>query len=499
MQTAEEGSPHRGFAILLGCCLSVVYFALVAVFAHKRLLWTDEIVTLVIASQSDLRGLFVALLDGPDTLPPLSHLLTRLSITALGASHVATRLPEAIGYWLAIVCTYQFIRRHYDSVIAYGAAIMLLAVDAFSYAFEARPYGLLAGFSALALLCWQRLSVSGSTVWAVALPVALFLAVSSHWYGVLAFLPIAAGEAVRWRLRSARRIRTFALLGLAAAASVVLAPFARNAVGFRGLIPPPSNLGQHLDSVYALAGGASLVLLLVALLVAGLVSRRSSGDDLDQADAAAALMAALLPVASFLLGQVTAGQLWPRYTIFAAVGVALVAGFSFGQLSSRMPWLKWAFASAACCAAAVNVSATKYGLAERSMVAEAKGAYALLAVDTTRLQPLPIVVSDMHTFLPLHYYAPSSLRDRLVYVRAEDLMASRMLDKLMPYAPYQVFDRRSYLERRSEFYYYEHGARSPAMAELLKSCEIRDAAANLRTDVYPRPGYLYRLKCVAPR
>src|SRR5215475_8660415 len=82
--------------LALGLALAVCYLAVVAIFADRKLLWTDELFTISIAQQPTLSRLFDALLHGPDVLPPLTHLATRVSISLLGPTHVAFRFPAAV-------------------------------------------------------------------------------------------------------------------------------------------------------------------------------------------------------------------------------------------------------------------------------------------------------------------------------------------------------------------------------------------------------------------
>ena len=69
---------------------------------------------------------------------------------------------------------------------------------AYLYAFEARAYGLVLGFAALALLSWQSVALGRRRVLSlVCLAGGLSAAVSSHYYGIFVILPLALGEASR--------------------------------------------------------------------------------------------------------------------------------------------------------------------------------------------------------------------------------------------------------------------------------------------------------------
>src|SRR6187200_2708414 len=94
-------------------------------------------------------------------------------------------------------------------------ALIPLATGAFTYAWEARPYALVVGFAAAAVLC-QQLHNDGirPRLTVVLLAGSLAGATAMHYYGVLTVFPIALAEAVRVRER--RRVDW----------SVVAAPFA---------------------------------------------------------------------------------------------------------------------------------------------------------------------------------------------------------------------------------------------------------------------------------
>ena len=79
-----------------------------------------------------------------------------------------------------------------------SAPIFPLTTGAIYYATEARGYGLVLGFSALALLSWQYAAEGRNRRLALAgLALGLTGAVSSHYYAVLVLAPLGVGELVR--------------------------------------------------------------------------------------------------------------------------------------------------------------------------------------------------------------------------------------------------------------------------------------------------------------
>ena len=117
-------------------------------------LWHDELFTFYIAQARTLPVLFndIRLID---LNPPLSYLVTRLSYWIFGVNTLSCRLPEICGFLLAMLSLYLFVRRRAGTLYGLLAAGLLYAGAPGALAIEARPYGLLLGFSALSLLAWQ--------------------------------------------------------------------------------------------------------------------------------------------------------------------------------------------------------------------------------------------------------------------------------------------------------------------------------------------------------
>jgi len=187
-------------------------------------LWHDEIFTFFIAQAPSLHDLF-HLTGSIDLNPPLSYLLTRASFDLFGIGTLQCRLPEILGFALAIVGTFLFVRRRAGNAYGLLAAALLLSGIPADLSIQARPYGLMLGLIALALVAWQASSSAvvrsyRSTLADILLFVALAALLLTHVFGLLAWAAIAAGELVqsieRRRLEPAR-ILAF-LLPLAAVA-----------------------------------------------------------------------------------------------------------------------------------------------------------------------------------------------------------------------------------------------------------------------------------------
>ena len=197
MVIRASGLPIVG-RVVVAVLASGLLLAATGFLAHRKMLWTDEILTVQIATQPTIADFFSELLTGAEASPPLGHLLTRASILGFGEGHVAYRLPAILAFWLSLCGIYAFVRRRASAAAAWSAALLPLATTASTYAYEARPYALLICFTAGALLSWQRIAEgSRRPLWCGLLALSLAGAISSHWFGSLVLLPLGAGELVR--------------------------------------------------------------------------------------------------------------------------------------------------------------------------------------------------------------------------------------------------------------------------------------------------------------
>ena len=214
-----ENHPAVGLLVLL------LIWALAALkYSLAFPLWHDEIFTFFIAQAPGLHDLF-HLTANIDLNPPLSYLLTRASFDLFGVGTLQCRLPEILGFALAIVGIFLFVRRRTGNAYGLLAAALLLSGIPGDLSIQARPYGLMLGLIALALVAWQASSSAAvrsyrSILANVLLFVALAALLLTHVFGLLAWAAIAAGELVqsveRRRLEPARIIAF--LLPLAAIA-----------------------------------------------------------------------------------------------------------------------------------------------------------------------------------------------------------------------------------------------------------------------------------------
>ena len=179
-------------------------------------LWHDELFTYYIAQAPSI-GSLLHLTRTIDLNPPLSYLITRLIFHLLGAGTLQTRLPEMLGYSLAFIGLFVFVRRRAGNSYGVLAAAILLASKATEPAIDGRPYGLMFGFGALALVAWQSSTIaqteSRSTLRCdLLLALAATALLLTHVFGLFLWAALFAAEVVQ--ALEARRLVALRILAL---------------------------------------------------------------------------------------------------------------------------------------------------------------------------------------------------------------------------------------------------------------------------------------------
>ena len=141
--------------------LSLLYLAVTVVLAQRKLMWNDELYTYYMARLPSMRDVWAALMSRGEQTPPFFYCATRVSFDLFGVNNLSVRLPEMLGFWVMRACLYVFVARRTSTVVRARAPRRFRSSRRrTTYAFEARPYGLVLGFGALALVCWQSVTLS---------------------------------------------------------------------------------------------------------------------------------------------------------------------------------------------------------------------------------------------------------------------------------------------------------------------------------------------------
>jgi Dolichyl-phosphate-mannose-protein mannosyltransferase len=292
----------------------------------KKPLWFDELFTFYISQASSLSTLFkeIRLID---LNPPLSYLLTRVSMSLFGINTLSCRLPEMAGFLLAMLSLFLFVRRRAGTLYGLLAATLLYTGGMKEFAVEARPYGLLLGFGSLSLLAWQKARAHDR----FAIPLLLlggFGMLLTHVFGVYLWCAFAAAEFLRILLR--RRIE-WSLVIAWAVPLVSIATYIPLLRAHGTGIYPPSFLPNARTIVLfyenRIEREASCVLL-TALIMLVLAGRRAlqgeRGWFLSVSEWASIIFLTAIPILLIVELRLSHSAFFSRYGTPASIGISIV-------------------------------------------------------------------------------------------------------------------------------------------------------------------------------
>jgi hypothetical protein len=469
---APASPPNRGqrgafWAVLV---FSALYLPGAGILAWHKPLWHDETVTHSLARLHGPSAIWSALRTGSDLNPPLYHVAAHVSQALFGDSAAALRLPSILGFWLMCVCLFRSVGRWCSPVYAWSALLWPLVTGAYEYAYEARPYGLLLGWSGLAFLCWQ--SATGRGRRSLALPglaLALGAAVCTHFYAVLVFLPLVLGELARSLSHRRLDAPVWISLGAGLMPLAFLLPLieqARARAPHFWAKPTLSAVPSFYDFLLTAAIPPAVVFL--GLLALGRERVPSEGDagDRQPVDApprhevVAAVAFAALPAFAVVLAVLTRGAYAARYALPAVIGFGVLLPLVSSRIARGRPALGFALV-------AVLVGGFLFREAQ-SVKRECDAGSNLFALvqsldragPNTSAGDLPVVIADPLDYSKVNAYAPESLSRRLLFVAVsgEDGTAqgsaSADLEHAQPWAPVKTAPYEEFVASHEQFLVY---------------------------------------------
>jgi uncharacterized membrane protein len=448
--TSREFKSSRGLPVL-GWVTLLLTAAMSALWSSHKLLEQDEIFSLQTDRVSSLAEVLRLQRLYPISLePPPYHVLAHAAMAVFGPTAFALRLPAFAGYLLMQVCLYFFVRNLVGDATEGGsegarrAGLIAMAIPALTwtlfYAAEGRPYGLLLGSYALAVLCWQVAArANGNRVWAlVGVAGALALTLNVHFYGVLLLIPLWGAELQRTVQRRNLDVAMLTALGVGTASLVLTLPYVKASGEFKKhyyagpvsahMLTQPYRQMLMNYTTYPHAVQTALVVLLllagVAVVWSGVRAVRGGELAATQPELLIVVLLVLMPVFAFVLGRLVTHALEARHSIGAIVGIATLIGIAMlPQLESRRDFN---FYMAALLVGIVAVNTQRI----RASALESKDILATLTLSSQMLSQIDagddrnIYFQDLGEWETASLYEPdAALRARLVlvYSRAEEM------------------------------------------------------------------------------
>jgi len=396
--------------------------------------WFDELFTVYVGQQGSLTDLLHAVRDAFDPLPLGFHLLVRPFVRATAWPHVMARVPSIAGFGAMLVGLWVVARRRMgpsNALIAF--AFPCLTTAAVVYSVEARPYGLVLGFAALALVCWQAACERHPrTLWLIGLWASLTVALSCHYYAVLLLVPICAGELVRWIQRRRPDIPVF----LATVGSLCVLLFswpviqsARRLSAHFWSPPVWKHVGQfytglvHIRTIVVVILGAALIF--GAWILRGRVkiwreaSAEASGFLPHEWTAIATLV--LLPFLGMTLAVIVTHAYTERYALPALLGIALAIAGLAARCTRRLPGGAVLPAAVLIAGGFVAPLFTAGARARQSGGPPPRFGEQSEVEAVAHTSALPIVYVDGLGYLELHYYLAPEVARRMYFIDDPDL------------------------------------------------------------------------------
>lgn len=383
-------------------------------------MWFDELLTLHVAEQPSFGEIVKAIREGCDGSPPLYAAMVHSILPVVRYDALAARLPATLGYCGMLLCTLAFCRRRLPAAYAFIAALLVYYV-CFRYATEGRPYGMVLGFAAGALLCWQ-MAVEGRRR-GLAIPMlatSLTLMVALHYYAIFFLVPLFLAEV--FRARDSGRL-DFKILGAMIPAVLILAlhyPLIAAGKPFLAHFWSPASwrmVEAFYDSyllpmllLYSLA----LVILAIFPKVPAYEAALESGIPPHEWVACGALT--LMPLLVIAVSIYTTHVFVDRYILWAVMGLAIVCGGLVCKIVHHQAVVGLILLGVLMGALARQELSS---LRQPALFRESKALHPELEMLPD--SPEPILVPYAHAFLELDYYEKNGLRERLIYPASTSL------------------------------------------------------------------------------
>ena len=459
-------------ARLLLPLLCVLCIARTVPASRAKPFWHDEIYTILMSRLPSLHAMWSAGADGVDLSPPLNLWATRAVHAVAGVGVVQTRVPALAGFCLAVCLIFLVVVRRAGMLAALSGALIPFVTAGLRFASEARPYGLMMGLAAASLYCWMEAARGRARTRNLAL-LALALAASiwNHYFGLLVFAPIAAGECVRTADR--RQIDRGVALAMLTALIMTLPLYrlATASLSQRGTFWSHVTSGQ-VPETYAFilnallsAPALGVAVTVTVLLIAARVRAKPGGlgaRQIPRYEAAALITAIAIPLLGIVLSRVAVSVFVPRYALAAVPGLSMAIPIAVWRLNAGRSGAELCLCAALATVVLVETSsAIRHGGAKPPNPLDGRP----LLLESLH-SASPTVVSSSLQFVQFWYYLPPELKPRLRYLadpaRALQRTGADTIDRgylaLSRWAPVSVDTLEGFVDRERSFRVYQAGS-----------------------------------------
>jgi hypothetical protein len=473
---AIESGRRRSIVVLL---LILLFAGLLSVLhSVAKPFWFDEICTVIMCRLPGPSAIWNALDHAADGQPPGYYLTLRVARQLIPEDHLGYRAPSILGLLITVLCIYFILSRRVNYLAALVGATFVLSTELSTYASEARPYALMVACISAAILAWQR--IDDSKLNALFLALALGAAVSLHYYSIFVLPAFVLAEATVWLLRRRFRMWVWAALAAGAIPWLFIARFLLRMRDYNGRNfwskPHFGELFIHYNTLFNVGGAWGLTFLAgISIIFAywGLrkwslrktvVSATEERSRVPAEECVLILVLMWLPLIEITAAKLGHGGMTTRYMMPTILGGALAVGYLAGKLPGLLNGLllilllmNFAVGST------FDVANVLRGSLFQARAAAAGEVRAIAEQDPKRA--LPIVISSGLQYLPMVYYTPGDLKNRLYAVtdpqaaliyRGTDSMDLNLL-VLRQYFPLQVEDYAGFASRHKEFLLVSNG------------------------------------------
>ncbi|HYL34753.1 MAG TPA: hypothetical protein VEV17_02440 [Bryobacteraceae bacterium] len=418
---------HKILAVL---CYGVLFLLICSVVAATKPMWFDELATYYPARLPTVGALLDFFWRGLDVHTATTSLVLRVTMRAFGDGPVTDRMPFAMGYLVLCMSIFIFVVRRCPAIYAAAAMILPMLTASFYFATEIRCYGLLLGFTGIALVSWQAAAEGSKRKLAVA---TLFLSLAGticcHYYALFLWVPLGLAELTRWWLR--KRLDWPVCLALVLSALVILlfiAPIQAARGAYVSGIWSRAHLGQIRSSynvVLGLSSGVVMGGLIAGLLLWPGLRPRLAGvaGRIPPHEWVLVASLALLPVYEVPASKLV-GVFVERYALACVAGITILLVFAVCRAvdGNRA-------AGALLVIFLVGWVFERNGLAVRSQMLQnggfssSRGEY-FRTSDWARIMEsssLPIAAAGPVFFTQFQHYAAAAVQPRITYLASESL------------------------------------------------------------------------------